>query len=269
MTRFICVQCGTQYPDSAAPPPRCAICDEERQYVRWAGQAWTTLEELAAKHTQNFIEEGAGITGIAMEPGFAINQRPLLVQSKAGNVLWDCASVLTEAAVAEVRRRGGLTAMAISHPHYYSTMLEWSAAFGGVPIYLHADDRQWVMRTGPEIVHWSGATMALNDEMTLIRCGGHFAEGQVMHWRGAPGGKGALFTGDVFQVVSDRRHVSFMYSYPNLIPVNATTVKRIAAAVAPYDYDDLYGAWTNLKIIGDAKQAEAESVARYLKAIAG
>ena len=76
-----------------------------------------------------------------MEPPFAINQRPLLLQSKAGNVLWDCHTVLTDATVAEIKRRGGLTAIAISHPHYYSTMLEWSAAFGGVPVYLHADDR--------------------------------------------------------------------------------------------------------------------------------
>jgi hypothetical protein len=57
-------------------------------------------------------------------------------------VLWDCGTVLTDAGIAEVRRRGGLSAIAISHPHYYSTMLEWSAAFGDVPIHLHADDRR-------------------------------------------------------------------------------------------------------------------------------
>lgn len=269
MTRFICLQCGTQYADRAEQPARCAICDEERQYVRWAGQEWTTLGELGAKHALRFIEEGEGITGIAMDPAFAINQRPLLVQSKAGNVLWDCASVLTEAAVAEIARRGGLTAIAISHPHYYATMLEWSAAFAGVPVYLHADDRQWVMRTGPEIVYWSGETMTLNAEMTLIRCGGHFPGGQVMHWSGALDRKGVLFTGDIVMVAQNRRQVTFMYSFPNYIPLNATAVRRIADALTPYDFDDIYGAWTNLKIIGGGKAAFEASVERYLRAISG
>lgn len=141
---------------------------------------------------------------------------------------------------------GGLTAIAISHPHYYATMLEWSAAFAGVPVYLHADDRQWVMRTGPEIVYWSGETMTLNAEMTLIRCGGHFPGGQVMHWSGALDRKGVLFTGDIVMVAQDRRQVTFMYSFPNYIPLNATAVRRIADALTPYDFDDIYGAWTNL-----------------------
>ena len=51
---------------------------------------------------------------------------------------------------------GGIKAIAISHPHYYSSMVEWSRAFGGVPIYLHAADRQWVMRPDHAIVFWEG-----------------------------------------------------------------------------------------------------------------
>ena len=41
--------------------------------------------------------------------------------------------------VAEVERRGGIDAIAISHPHYYSTMVDWGRRFG-CPVYLHADD---------------------------------------------------------------------------------------------------------------------------------
>jgi glyoxylase-like metal-dependent hydrolase (beta-lactamase superfamily II) len=269
MTRFICKQCGTQYPDSEAPPAGCAICLDDRQYVRFGGQEWTTLDELRQTRTLTFTEEGEGITGIGMEPPFAINQRPLLLQSKAGNVLWDCCAVLTDAVVAEIKKRGGLTAIAISHPHYYSTMLEWSAAFGGIPVYLHAADQQWVMRSGTEIVHWIDDTIPINGEMTLIRCGGHFPGGQVLHWSAAEGGKGALMTGDIAMVAQDRRHVSFMYSFPNYIPLNAKAVRRVAAAVAPYAFDSIYGAWTNLNVKGGGKAAFAASVERYLKAIAG
>ena len=269
MTRFICRQCGTQYPDSEAPPAACLICQDDRQYVRWSGQDWTTLADLNRTHGQKFVEEGEGITGIGMDPPFAINQRPLLLQSPAGNVLWDCTTVLTDAAIAEIKRRGGLTAIAISHPHYYTTMLEWSDAFGGVPIHLHANDRQWVVRRGPQINFWEGATLAINPEMTLVLCGGHFAGGQVLHWRAAEGGKGAIFTGDIAMVAQTRRHVSFMYSFPNYIPLGPAKVKGVAAALAPLAYDSIYGAWMGLNVKGGGKQAVAVSVERYLKAIAG
>jgi glyoxylase-like metal-dependent hydrolase (beta-lactamase superfamily II) len=148
-------------------------------------------------------------------------------------------------------------------------MLEWSAAFGGVPVYLHADDRQWVMRDGAEIVYWTGETLSLNPEMTLIRCGGHFPGGQVLHWSAAENGKGALFAGDIAMVAQDRRHVSFMYSFPNYIPLNATAVKRIAAAVAPFPFDAIYGAWTSRNIASGGREAFDVSVRRYLEAIAG
>jgi hypothetical protein len=266
--RYICATCGTQYPDSDAPPQRCPICEDERQYVGWDGQTWTSLAELRTRHGLVLGEEGAGITGIQMTPAFAINQRPLLLQSAAGNVLWDCCTVLTDDAVAEIDSRGGLTAIAISHPHYYSTMLEWSDAFGGVPIHIHADDRQWVQRSGPAINHWTGERLAINSEMTLIRCGGHFPGGQVLHWSAAEGGKGALMTGDIAMVARDRRHVTFMYSFPNYIPLNAAAVRRVAAAVEPYAFDAIYGAWTGLNVRGGGKAAFAASVARYLSAIA-
>jgi hypothetical protein len=268
MPRFICVQCGTQYADGAAPRPRCVICDEPRQYIRWTGQEWTTLDELRKTHRLKVADEAANITGIGMEPPFAIMQRALLVQSPAGNILWDCIDLVNDEAVAEIKKRGGITGIAISHPHYYTTMLEWSAAFGGVPIHIHADDREWVQRSGPAIHHWTGETLKLNDEMTLIRCGGHFEGGTVLHWSGGEGGKGALLPGDIVQVVTDRKHVSFMYSYPNFIPLNATQVRRIASALAPYQFDSIFGIYWDLKIIGDGKRKFEASVDRYLKAIA-
>jgi glyoxylase-like metal-dependent hydrolase (beta-lactamase superfamily II) len=269
MIRYVCRQCGTQYPDSDAPPKTCLICSDDRQYVRWTGQDWTTLADLAREYQQTFLAEGDRITGIGTDRPFAINQRPLLLESPAGNVLWDCAAVLTDATVAEVKRRGGLSAIAISHPHYYTTMLEWSDAFGGVPIYIHANDRNWVMRRGEQIVHWVGDTLRVNGEMTLVHCGGHFPGGQVLHWSAAEGGKGALFTGDILMVAQDRRHVSFMYSFPNYVPLNASSVRRIATAIEPYGYDAVYGAWTGLNLTGGGKAAVAASVDRYIKAIAG
>jgi glyoxylase-like metal-dependent hydrolase (beta-lactamase superfamily II) len=264
MTCFICRQCGSQFADSARPPAACPVCEDERQYVRWEGQDWLTLEELRASHKSR-IEDDAGLLGIGITPAFAIGQRALLVEAADGNVLWDCVSLLSDDVITTIKVRGGLAAIAISHPHYYTTMVEWSAAFGDIPIYLHADDRQWVMRPDRRIVLWEGETRALSPTATLIRCGGHFAGGTVLHVKKD---QGLLLTGDILQVTIDRRHVTFMRSFPNYIPLNAATVKRVAAAVAPFAYDRIYGAWWNRNILTDAQQAVARSVTRYLAAIA-
>ena len=80
MSNFICVQCGTQFSVTATPPETCPICTDERQYVRHEGQAWTTMEELAAAHHNRFEEEAGQLLGIGTEPDFAIGQRALLLQ---------------------------------------------------------------------------------------------------------------------------------------------------------------------------------------------
>ena len=157
---------------------------------------------------------------------------------KRGGVLWDCVSLIDDSTIELVRALGGLSAIAISHPHYYASMVEWSRAFGGVPIYLHEADREWVQHPDPAIVFWSGETRSLNDDLTLIRVGGHFSGFQALHWASGEQGTGALMTGDMPQVCPDRRYVSFMYSYPNLVPVDGATVRHIVATLERYDYSN-------------------------------
>ena len=269
MNHSICVTCGTQFAASEAPPAACPICEDERQYVPGA-QRWTTLQALRGTHRNAVQRIEPDLYGIGTEPRFAIGQRALLVRTPGGNVLWDCIALLDDGTVDVVRALGGLRAIAISHPHYYTTMVEWAREFG-CPVLLHQDDREWVMRPDPSIRFWSGETRTLDDVgvpgLTLVRCGGHFEGGTVLHWPAGAEGRGALLTGDVIQVVPDRRYVSFMRSYPNLIPLDAASVTRIVAAVQPFDYDRVYGAWWDLHVEHDAKAAVARSAARYLAAI--
>jgi hypothetical protein len=267
MTCFICATCGTQFAPTEGPPPSCPICADERQYVPAGGQRWTSSDELRAGHRNVVRLQELGLYGIGTEPAFAIGQRALLLTDPGGNLLWDCVSLLDDDTVAAVRALGGLAAVAVSHPHYYSAMVEWSRAFGSVPIYLHAADRHWVMRPDPAIVFWEGETRSLGAGRTLVRCGGHFAGGTVLHWAGGADGQGALLTGDILQVCADRQHVSFMYSYPNYIPLSGPEVKRVVGAVEPFAYDRIYGAWWDRLIATGAKAAVARSLQRYLRAI--
>ena len=273
MENFICVQCGTQYGATADPPPRCTICEDERQFVRYGGQEWTTLERLATDHHNHVEDEAPHLLGIVTEPEFAIGQRALLLQSPGGNLLWDCISLLDNITIAEVEARGGIRAIAISHPHFYSSMIEWAEHFDA-QIFLHAKDRQWVMRpaeAGSRIQFWEGTTLSLWDGLTLINCGGHFEGGTVLHWPAASrgcGSNGALLTGDIITVVQDRRYVSFMRSYPNLIPLGSAEINRILETIEPFSFDQVYGGWWKANVLSDAKTAVARSAQRYLHAIA-
>src|SRR5207244_12397913 len=207
---------------------------------------------------------------IGTEPEFAIGQRALLLQTSGGNLLWDCISLLDEKTIGEVKSRVRIRAIAISHPHYYSSMVEWAERFDA-PIFLHAQDRQWVMRPSRRIEFWDKTTLTLWDNLTLINCGGHFEGGTVLHWPPAScggGSKGALLTGDIIQVVQDRRYVSFMRSYPNLIPLGAAAIHRILETIEPFAFDQIYGAWWKANVLSDASAAVTRSAQRYLRAIA-
>ena len=113
-----------------------------------------------------------------------------------------------------------------------------------------------------------GDTYALGHGLTLIRVGGHFPGFQVLHSLEAEAGQGALFTGDQPQVCPDRRYVSFMYSYPNFIPLDPPSVRRIVSMLEPFSYAKLYGAWPNFVVQAKAKEIVRASAERYLRALA-
>jgi glyoxylase-like metal-dependent hydrolase (beta-lactamase superfamily II) len=205
--------------------------------------------------------------GIGTEPEFAIGQRALLLQSPGGNLLWDCISLLDDHTIAEVNALGGIRAIAISHPHFYSSMVEWADCFDA-EIVLHAADREWVMRKSGRIQFWEGTTLSLWDDLTLINCGGHFDGGTVLHWPAASrsgGSKGALLTSDIITVVQDRRYVSFMRSYPNLIPLGPAAIQRIVERIELFQFEQVYGGWWQANVLADAKAAVVRSAERYLR----
>jgi hypothetical protein len=267
MEYWICTTCGTQFPKTQEPPPGCAICLDQRQYVGYNGQQWTTLEAMRGAGMRNVLkEQEQELIGIGTEPKFAIGERALLLRTQHGNILWDCITLLDDETAAAIERLGGLRAIAISHPHYYTSMVAWAERFNA-PIFLHEADRRWVMRPDERITFWSGETHALWDDLTLVRLGGHFEGGTVLHWPGGAGGQGVLLSGDIIQVVADRNWLSFMYSYPNLIPLPAAEVARIRDTIAPYPFERLYGAWFETIVQRNAHEAVTRSADRYIRAL--
>lgn len=265
-TAFVCRTCGVQYPPSPVPPGRCRICDDPRQYVGWGGQTWTSLDELAAEGHRTVIREvESGLLGIGVEPQVGIGQRALLVRTPAGNLLWDVPGFVDDHAMERVSELGGLAAVSASHPHFYGVMAEWSLAFDA-EILLPEADRGWLPRPTPRTSHYVDRVTPLPG-VTLVRLGGHFPGSAVVHWAHGAGGAGALLTGDTLTVVQDRRWVSVMWSYPNLIPVDDGTLTRMEAELAGLAFDRIHGGWWGRTVVSGAADAVRRSFDRYRVAL--
>ena len=264
---WICATCGVQQGPSTTPPETCPICEDERQYVGAGGQQWTTLADLRRTHANVLTELEPGLLSIRTEPRFAIGQRAFLVETPEGNVLWDCVSLLDDATVAALRARGGVAAIAISHPHFHATMAEWSRAFGDVPIWIHEGDQRWIPRHAAAVQTWSDIPPSLPGGLRLVRVGGHFEGSQVLFWPAGAASKGALLVADMPNVCSDDRWVTFMRSYPNFIPLSAQAVEGVVAPLAALPFDRIYG-WAPERFIHTgAKDAVLRSKVRQLRAL--
>lgn len=267
MPAWICTTCGVQHPDTEYPPQACAICEDERQYVGWDGQQWTTMTDLARESSVVLRDEEPDLIGIGVEPAFAIGQRALLVRTPHGNVLWDCISLLDNDAREQIDRLGGIDAICMSHPHFYASHVEFADAFDARILIPRADQR-WIRRPSPRIELFDEETEPVPG-VTLARIGGHFDGAAVLHWPAGSNGRGALLTGDTITVVQDRDWVSFMWSFPNLIPLDEATIRDITHRVERFTFDRVYGGWWGRVVIRDGAAAVRRSADRYIAHLHG
>jgi glyoxylase-like metal-dependent hydrolase (beta-lactamase superfamily II) len=271
--QIICTACGTQFPLSSDrpelypvpgndTPELCPICNDDRQYIPEKGQGWTTLKDLSDNYGVIIKKINEHLYELIMAPSFAIGQRALLVLTPGGNILWDCIALLNEPTIAFIKSKGGLKAIAFSHPHYYSTMNEWGASFD-CPIYIHERDEPWVYNKGPRIRLWSGIEHSLWDGIRILHIGGHFPGSSILH---IPflSPEGTVLCGDTFAISPHKKHISVMYSYPNRIPLPLQEMQRIKRLILPLPFDTLFGYAEFLTIYSDAKQILENSLAKYV-----
>ncbi|KAI9039921.1 putative metallo-beta-lactamase domain protein [Aspergillus affinis] len=294
---IICTACGIQYPTSTAPAS-CKICDDPRQYLPPTGQTWTTLRTLqtatdttnSKKYTNIFTpskKHPSTLISIQTAPKLAIGQRALLCRLPSGkNILWDCLTYIDDETVDKINELGGLHAIVISHPHYFSTHLVWAERFG-CKVYMSVEDEEWAVRKGEGQVFWEGQELNLGLDLPLgsrslsraeadivaIKTGGHFPGSSVLWWKS----KRSLMVADtIFVVPSGVYHVdrepgttsfSFMWSIPNMIPLPPGEVHNIWKAIAHTDFDDTYGAFPGSETYGNSRERVLESAKIIVKAM--
>lgn len=254
----ICTACGTQYDASVGGIPfNCKICDDPRQFVPPAGQRWTTLEALKREDRSNHFEKSLvnpKIWSIYTEPKFAIGQRAILIQTSHGNVLWDLITFLDHETINFIKNFGGLKAIVISHPHYYTTYVHWAETFS-CPVYMSGCDGEWICRKAPDnktIRFIDGPSTVILPGVTAITAGGHFPGSLVLHW------EDHLFIADTIMTVpaahtphprpSDQTYFSFQWSIPNMIPLDPDAILGIWKAIKPYNFHTTYGAFNGMTV---------------------
>ena len=262
MKHIICETCGTQYREEVEVIGLCAICNDDRQYIGDNGQRWTDLGELKKNHHVRISQVNERLYALKMEPAFALGQRAFLVLSPNGNVLWDCIPLLDDATIDFINSKGGLKAIVFSHPHYYSTMNEWAAAFD-CPIYIHEGDRAFIFYRSNAVRLWEGDQQLLWDDMGIVHVGGHFPGSSLLQV-GTLSSKGGILCGDSFYLSKSKRHIAIMYSYPNQILLTKKEFAEVHRKITGLSFDSLYGAfdWQNLE--GNAHDVFAASMQRYL-----
>lgn len=260
--KIICTACGTQFPNVRNAPEFCPICDDDRQYVPESGQTWTALDELSNNYSVSIRKINDRLCELKMTPTFAIGQRTLLVLTPGGNILWDCIPLLDEPTIDFINSKGGLKAIAFSHPHFYSTMNDWAEIFD-CPVYIHRNDEQWIVYKGSRVSLWSGQEKELRDDIKLINVGGHFPGSSILH---VPflSSEGVVLCGDTFVISPGKKHVAVMHSYPNKIPLPLNEAQRIKEQMRPLRFDTIHSWIDSQSIYSDAKLILENSLAKYV-----
>ncbi|KAH8906240.1 hypothetical protein BR93DRAFT_928838 [Coniochaeta sp. PMI_546] len=267
-SNLICNTCGTQYPATdLTHRSSCFICDDPRQYVPPSGQSFNTLKDLtlSPRNYHNVFTpyaEDERLISINTVPKFAIGQRAILVRTPSGkNILWDCVTYLDVATVARINNLGGLHAIVISHPHYYSTHTEWSRAFG-CPVYTAARDAEWKAITAEtdKLLHADQDVFEV-DGVKILQLGGHFPGSLVLLFDGrlliadtlltTPSGVGKWevnAAGEKREKPRGLNTFSFMWSIPNWIPLSPDEIVRMWSVLKKYDFRSTHGAFVGQDI---------------------
>jgi glyoxylase-like metal-dependent hydrolase (beta-lactamase superfamily II) len=261
MESLICTTCGTEYPPDQPVPALCHICNDDRQYINENGQSWVSFNKLKSTHSIRISAVCDNLYSLKVQPDFALANRALLLLSPAGNILWDCIPLPDDKSVEFIRSIGGLKAIAFSHPHYYSNMNEWAELFD-CPVYIHENDRQWIMYKGKHIQLWNRESLSLWDGIRIVHTGGHFPGSCVLHVPSLSD-KGTVLSGDSLYVSRSKRHIAVMYSYPNQILLRRHEFAAFDKKTSSLEFDTIYGAFDNQDLEGNAQEIFNNSMQRY------
>lgn len=263
-----CRVCGVEY-DTRTLPELCPICADDRQYLAPDGaQHWVDPYEYGRRHDGDVqvVELEPGLWAVNGPRGVGIGQQAKIIATSIGTVMVDAPAVITPSAIEAVATLGPTLAIIPSHPHMFGLQSLWSAALGNAPVYVSAADEHWLGARPAHLRLWDGA-LSPAPGVRASQPGGHFPGSSVVHWVGSDG-KGVLLSSDTVGVNRDGKTASFMWSFPNYIPLSAAVTRRIVTHIDRYEFDRIYGNFPSA-ITKDAKARVTASADRHIAWLGG
>ncbi|KAJ5626507.1 beta-lactamase-like protein [Penicillium herquei] len=229
--------------------------------------------------------ENPNLIAIHTAPKLGIGQRAFLCLGGAttGNILWDCITYLDEETIRHVNSLGGISAIVISHPHYFSTSIQWAETFD-CDLYISAEDEEWLGNRGDgtRMKLWNGQRLGFpcdksdgnpdGSDIIAIKTGGHFPGSSVLWWKSAK----KLFIADTIMLIPSGLYTvnrppgtasfSFMWSYPNFIPLTPDAIHDIWKAIKDIHFEDAHGAFLGQDTRGNSKERILESAKIIIQA---
>ncbi|BBN04693.1 hypothetical protein MPTK1_3g06910 [Marchantia polymorpha subsp. ruderalis] len=259
----VCGHCGTMFGVGKARGD-CVICTDDRQLglLPW-GQSWGTYSQLRRLEAPLLLRNAERDL---VEISYTTKrQRCFLILNPLGNILWGSTTFLDDAAIVTIKKLGGIRAIAVSHPHELFGYAKWAVTFQ-CPVYIHERDKNLVVHNTEFIETWDGEELALCSQIKLIRLGGHYDGGAILHWTNNgldQDGKGVILCADMLQVGEDGQTVSSMRSYHNFIPISESDVQRIIWKLLSVEYERLYASGNIRDLPVNAKVLTNLSLEKY------
>ncbi|MBC7373782.1 MAG: hypothetical protein H7323_07315 [Frankiales bacterium] len=194
---YACRNCG-HWQRWPSVPAVCPVCADVRNALPQDGFAFATTAEVEASVTCSWGPTLCeGITEFRCEPRFGLDSRGWVIDSDVGLVGFECAPWYSEAALDELRRRGGLQVLAASHVHGYGALWRLQQQLDPPIVSVGVRDLLW---TKAFRVTWpADDELQFAPDLVLHRTGGHFDGHSVLH----DSRRGALFCGDSLKVDLD------------------------------------------------------------------
>lgn len=199
IVKYACNHCGfwQDWFDKEAPTG-CKVDEDYRNSLPADGFTFLTPSEVGERLTTRWQEVAPGVTRFWNEPTFGIGLNSFLVEHDKGNVMFEGADFYSEAALGEIKGRGGLAFASASHPHAYGALWQLTDAFGVKPM-LHRGDAEWTRSFAKDF--YDGDRLPLGETgLTLHHTAGHFAGHAVLHDEN----RKLLFCGDALKPEWDR-----------------------------------------------------------------
>ncbi|PVZ09936.1 MBL fold metallo-hydrolase [Actinomycetospora cinnamomea] len=239
LSAWTCTNCG-HWQRWFAAPPQCPVCVDVRNALPSDGWEFRAFDDLAVGREARWEEVTPGVTGFWCEPQVGLGTCGWVIETGppgGGTSLvgWEAAGLYPPAAIEELRRRGGLAALASSHVHGYGALFQLQDELDPPVVAIGVRDLEW---TKAFRVTWP-----LDDRhefapgLVAHRTGGHFDGHMVLHDER----RGILFCGDMLKASfdADGRPVglSAHKAFHAQIPLSHQEIRDAYAVIERLDFE--------------------------------